>query len=68
MIGGKARQLGLGVPDVREGEVGEEDGGVVGGEEESGEGPFVVVGYSVLEEGEGVREGAGDLGFCYFRC
>ena len=51
--------------DVGNGEVGEEDGLVVGGEEEGGEGSFGVVGGCILEESEGVREGLGDEGCGY---
>lgn len=47
--------------DVREGEVGQEDGGVVGSEEEGGEGTFGVLGDGGFLEVYGGVEGGRDL-------
>ena len=62
MLSGELDELGLGVPDVRDAVVGEEDGGVVRGEEEGGEGAFVVLGYGGGLEGEAGGHCGVDLG------
>lgn len=48
--------------DMRDGEVREEDGAVVGSEEKGREGPFGVLGYAGGLEGEAGGEGSGGLG------
>ena len=65
MVRCETGEFRFGVPDVRYGEVGEEDGLVVGGEEQGGEGPLVVVCAGILQEGEGVGQGFGDEGVWY---
>ena len=59
---GEARELGFGVLHVRDGEVGEEDGGGVGGEEEGREGALGVQVYAGGLEGEDGGEGGVELG------
>lgn len=45
--------------------MGEEDGLVVWGEKQGGEGPLIMVCAGVLEQGEGVGQGFGDEGVWY---